>query len=207
MPKLRPVICALVGPLVSTLVLTGCAGNGPAGGGAAGSAVGMAEVPAAATAVAPIPANGPVAERVLRPVATPDTPGLAGRDGLVSVPAGPSLPLKDIFFDTDRSRIREDGQATLRADLAWLRANPGVRITMEGHCDERGTSEYNLALGDRRARAVRDYFVAAGLAPARINTVSYGKERPFVPGHDEAAWRWNRRAHFSVAFPQLSQQR
>jgi peptidoglycan-associated lipoprotein len=83
--------------------------------------------------------------------------------------------------------------------VAWLKANPRAQVTVEGHCDERGTSEYNLGLGDRRAKAVREYLVAAGVDGGRIRTISYGKERPFVQGHDESAWRWNRRAHFVIA--------
>ena len=80
--------------------------------------------------------------------------------------------------------------------IAWLKANPASKITIEGHADERGTNEYNLALGERRAKATQDYLVAAGLAAARIAIISYGEEHPFVLGHDENAWKWNRRAHF-----------
>ena len=74
----------------------------------------------------------------------------------------------------------------------------GIRITLEGHCDERGTAEYNQALGERRAQAARDYLVAAGIATSRMEVVSYGKERPFADGHDEASWQQNRRAHFVI---------
>lgn len=112
--------------------------------------------------------------------------------------AGQESPLKDIFFDFDKSTIRDDAKPNLNEDLQWLNANPVVQIRIEGHCDERGTSEYNLALGERRAKAARDFLVAAGINARRIKTVSFGKERPFVPGHDEAAWKLNRRAHFVV---------
>jgi peptidoglycan-associated lipoprotein len=105
-------------------------------------------------------------------------------------------PLRDIFFDTDRATIEPEAKATLDRNVKWLRANPSATVVIEGHCDERGTVEYNLALGERRAQAAREYLVAAGINPERISTVSYGKERPFVLGHDEDAWRWNRRAHF-----------
>ncbi len=117
-------------------------------------------------------------------------------------PAGAGeRPLQDIFFDFNESLIRETDRVILDQNAAWLRAHPGVRIIIEGHCDERGTNEYNLALGERRARAAKEYLVAAGIDPGRIVTVSYGEERPFVLGHDEEAWRWNRRAHFVILAP------
>jgi len=107
-------------------------------------------------------------------------------------------PLKDVFFDYDRSLLTDDAKRLLNENAAWLKATPRVQVTIEGHCDERGSTEYNLALGERRAKAIRDYLAAAGIEPGRMRTVSYGKERPFVTGHDESAWRWNRRAHFVV---------
>jgi peptidoglycan-associated lipoprotein len=112
--------------------------------------------------------------------------------------AGKESPLKDIFFDFDKSTIRDDVKSSLNENLQWLNANPAARIIIEGHCDERGTAEYNLGLGERRAKATKDYLVAAGIDVKRIRTVSFGKERPFVAGHDESAWKWNRRAHFVV---------
>jgi peptidoglycan-associated lipoprotein len=210
MANLRRSIFALWGTLALALVLAGCAGNGPTVRGGGSGAVGMAEAPGGAAA--PAAASGdlgsgaPGPERVAPRLVAPDEPGGGGRGG-GGAAGRPAHPLQDVFFDTDRARIRGDGLAALRDNLAWLRANPGMRVTVEGHCDERGTSEYNLALGERRARAVRDYLVAAGIDPAHLTTVSFGKERPFVLGHDEAAWRWNRRAHFSVAYPQLTQWR
>lgn len=109
------------------------------------------------------------------------------------------VALKDIFFDFDKSAIRPDAKAVLDSNIAWLKANPGVRVVIEGHCDERGTNEYNLALGNRRAKAGRDYLVAGGIDSKRISTISYGEERPFCRGHDEEAWQCNRRDHFVVA--------
>jgi peptidoglycan-associated lipoprotein len=106
--------------------------------------------------------------------------------------------LKDVFFDFDKDNIRDDQMAPMNENVGMLKANSSMKILVEGHCDERGTAEYNLALGERRAKAVKDYFVAAGIAPDRISTISYGKERPFVLGHDESAWKWNRRGHFVV---------
>jgi peptidoglycan-associated lipoprotein len=111
---------------------------------------------------------------------------------------GQESPLKDVFFDFDKSTIRDDARSPLHEDLQWLNANQAARVTIEGHCDERGTSEYNLALGERRAKAAGDYLKAAGIDAGRIKIVSFGKERPFAMGHDEAAWQLNRRAHFVV---------
>jgi len=113
-------------------------------------------------------------------------------------PAAAKEPLQDVFFDFDKAIIRDDGKQALNTDIQWLKANAAVRIKVEGHCDERGTTEYNLALGERRAKTARDYLVAGGIDAKRISTISYGKERPFVQGHDESAWKWNRRAHFVV---------
>lgn len=111
----------------------------------------------------------------------------------------PGLALKDIYFDFDQSAIREDSKKLLNENIEWFRKNPAAKVTIEGHSDERGSSEYNLALGERRARATRDYLVAAGIEANRISTISFGKERPFVLGHDDSAWQWNRRAHFAVS--------
>jgi peptidoglycan-associated lipoprotein len=119
-------------------------------------------------------------------------------DGRSAPGTGQASPLKDVFFEYDRVTLTEEAKRDLDGNVTWLRANVQVRITVEGHCDERGTNEYNLALGDRRAKAVRDYLVAAGIDVRRIVTISYGEERPFNPGHDETAWRENRRAHFVV---------
>jgi len=103
-----------------------------------------------------------------------------------------------VFFDFDTSELTEDAKQTIERLAAWLRENPGTRLTVEGHADERGTREYNLALGSRRASAVKDYLVALGVDPERIQTVSYGEERPAVMGSNEDAWAKNRRAFFKV---------
>ena len=99
-----------------------------------------------------------------------------------------------VFFDTDASTVREDGRQTLNRQAEWLKKYTNYQITVEGHCDERGTREYNLALGERRANAARKYLVAQGIPAARIKTISFGKERPDPVGSDEAAWARNRRA-------------
>ena len=116
----------------------------------------------------------------------------------VAQAASKESPLKDIYFDFDKAEIRQDAKGPLEGDIKWLKAHPQTAITIEGHCDERGTSEYNLGLGARRAKVTKDYLVASGVDRTRTATVSYGKERPFVLGHDESAWKWNRRAHFVV---------
>jgi peptidoglycan-associated lipoprotein len=104
--------------------------------------------------------------------------------------------MKDIFFDYDRYDLRADDQATLAADAAFLNAHPSIRFTIEGHCDERGSTEYNLALGDNRANAARNALVKAGLPASQILTRSYGKEKPFCTESNESCWQQNRRAHF-----------
>ena len=100
-----------------------------------------------------------------------------------------------IYFDTDRYDIDSTDQAALRSQAQWLMRYPNKQATIEGHCDERGTRDYNLALGERRANAAKDYLVAHGVDGSRIETISYGEERPFATGHDEASWAQNRRAH------------
>jgi len=106
--------------------------------------------------------------------------------------------LKDAFFDFDKAEIRTDQRNSLAGDGAWLRSHPSVKIRIEGHCDERGTEAYNMALGEQRASAVREYLETLGVDASRLATISYGKERPFALGHDEAAWAENRRDHFLV---------
>lgn len=99
-----------------------------------------------------------------------------------------------VFFALDSSELASDGRATLEKQAQWLKSYPNVSITIEGHCDERGTREYNLALGERRANAAKNYLMSLGVDGSRVNTISYGKERPAVMGSDEASWGQNRRA-------------
>ncbi len=130
--------------------------------------------------------------------------GTSGLDGSGSV-AGAALPgsradmiaragSDTIYFNTDASILDDAGRATLDAQAAWLAANPTVRVSIEGHADERGTREYNLALGDRRANAARNQLASKGVAADRMTVVSWGKERPVASGSDEASWAQNRRA-------------
>jgi peptidoglycan-associated lipoprotein len=107
-------------------------------------------------------------------------------------------PLKPLFFELDQSEVSADGQRLLQENAAVMKKYPTWQITIEGHCDERGTAEYNLALGERRALAAKNYLVSLGIPADQVKTVSYGKEFPFEPGHDESAWSKNRRAHFVI---------
>jgi peptidoglycan-associated lipoprotein len=104
--------------------------------------------------------------------------------------------LGDVFYDFDKSELRTDAVAQLKTNANWMQEMRSNSVIIEGHCDERGTSEYNLALGERRANSARDYIVNLGIAPARLKTVSYGEEKPFAAGSNEEAWAQNRRAHF-----------
>ncbi len=107
-------------------------------------------------------------------------------------------PLQPVFYALDSSELDDTGRAVVTANAQILKKYPEWTITVEGHCDERGTAEYNLALGELRAIAVKNYLVSLGIPASRILTVSYGKEFPFDPGHHEAAWAKNRRAHFVI---------
>ncbi len=118
---------------------------------------------------------------------------------VVAAPPPPAvLPFADIFFDFDKSFIRRDQAAALEANIDLLKKNPDIRILVEGHCDERAGETYNFGLGDRRAASTKRFLVDRGIDPARVAVVSYGKQRPFEPGHNEKAWSKNRRAHFVV---------
>jgi peptidoglycan-associated lipoprotein len=193
-----------VAVLIGSVALYGCpkrpevlqAAPAPAGPAAAtvpGAAPSQA-APGPQTAETPVTRPAAPAEQPVRPAPAPGAPGApAAQPGA----PGPS-PLKDVFFDYDKSNIRDDQKAALNDNVGWLKGNGGAKVLLEGHCDERGTAEYNLGLGERRAKAVKDYLIAAGIAADRISTISYGKERPFVLGHDESAWKWNRRGHFVV---------
>ena len=110
-------------------------------------------------------------------------------------PPPATLELGTIYFDFDRSEIRADARTVLRANAETLRS-AGKNITIEGHCDERGDEEYNLALGERRANAVKKYLVNLGVDSGQLRTISYGEAKPAVVGHTEEAWQWNRRAEF-----------
>ena len=103
--------------------------------------------------------------------------------------------IKDVYFDYDKSDVRADQQAAIQADAQFLNQHSDINITVEGHCDERGSTEYNLALGDQRASSVKNALVGAGVNASRIKTISYGKEKPFCTESNEACWQQNRRGH------------
>ena len=106
--------------------------------------------------------------------------------------------LQDVYFDFDRYDLRADARATLKTNGEWLKANPAAQVQIEGHCDERGTTEYNIALGAKRAQAVKDYLVTLGVAADRLSTISYGEEVPVCREQTEDCWQKNRRARFVV---------
>jgi peptidoglycan-associated lipoprotein len=134
----------------------------------------------------PIPTPGPV-------VARPPGDDEAERPTREPEP----LELETVYFDFDSSVLREDARRALDRNIEWLRQNRDARIQVEGHCDERGTEEYNLHLGERRANSVKRYLTARGIEPSRLFTISYGEERPVDPGRNEIAYAKNRRAQFS----------
>jgi peptidoglycan-associated lipoprotein len=107
--------------------------------------------------------------------------------------------VKDAFFDFNKSDIREDAREALTKDAEFLRSYPQVHVSIEGHCDERGSEEYNLGLGERRAQAAKNYLLSLGVSADRVETMSWGKERPFCSDHTEDCWQQNRRAHFVMA--------
>jgi peptidoglycan-associated lipoprotein len=109
-----------------------------------------------------------------------------------------SSPLKDVYFDFDRYDLSAEARTILRSSAEWLKGNPAVRVEIEGHCDERGTNEYNLALGAKRAQAAREYLATLGVASARLSTTSYGEEIPVCRESNESCWKQNRRARFVI---------
>jgi len=163
---------------------------------------GCAKQPAVTQAAAPPPTGAPVAAAPAPPVAAapapapaaPAPPVVTARPAPKEFAPEPQLP--DIYFDFDKSAIRPDDAKVLQASAEWLNGHADRTVLIEGHCDERGTEAYNLALGDRRAHATRDFLVAHGVIARRINVISYGKEQPQCSEHNEECWSLNRRAHF-----------
>jgi peptidoglycan-associated lipoprotein len=152
---------------------------------------GCAKKPVVTTTPAPVPPQ----------VETPAPPPAPPVQHTEPTPVPSTIRSEDFqpaLFDYDSYALRDDARAALDRNAKVLRDNAAIAITIEGHCDERGTVEYNQALGERRAQAARDYLVAAGINASRINLISYGKERPFATGQDEVSWQQNRRAHFVV---------
>ncbi|MBM3222616.1 MAG: peptidoglycan-associated lipoprotein Pal [Candidatus Tectomicrobia bacterium] len=144
----------------------------------------------------------PTADSAARSTPTPGGAGPGaggpGAGGPLGGQAAADFQNQDIYFDFDKYDLRADARATLDRKVAFMNQNASVRAQVEGHCDERGTNAYNLALGERRANAAKQYMTTAGVTAARLTTISYGEERPIDPGHTEAAWAKNRRAHFVI---------
>jgi peptidoglycan-associated lipoprotein len=146
--------------------------------------------PPVTTAIPPAPPNIP-----------PDPSVMTSSDPLAAADIekiNKESPFKPVYFAYDSDALDDTARATMTANAEIMRKYSTWVITVEGHCDERGTAEYNLALGDRRALAVKNYMMSLGIPADRLKTVSYGSEFPFAPGHDEAAWTQNRRAHFML---------
>ena len=168
--------------LAAAALLAGCASRETTSGAAGPETAAPAAQPPAEAEVSAAPSEEVTAESL--PSARPGT-----EEDLIAYAGGDR-----VFFGFDRYDLTADARAMLKRQAEWLEKNSAVTVTIEGHCDERGTREYNLALGARRAAAVKAYLVALGVDKSRISTISYGKERPAVLGSNEAAWAKNRRA-------------
>jgi len=143
----------------------------------------------------------PPAETTKRPAAPSSSTSASSLDALkrgdsTATPA--ASPLQEVYFDFDSYNLRPDARDVLKTNGQWLKANPAAQIQIEGHCDERGTSEYNLALGSKRAQSVKDYLVTLGTDAGRLSTTSYGSELPVCKEHNEDCWQKNRRAKFVI---------
>ena len=183
-------VAVLTGLVVASLALGACAPKKPP--------VARPLPPPPATtpdAPPPPPPPAPVAETpvVTAPPVVEDPMATRSIDDL-----NRDSPMRIVYYDYDSADLSAEARAALDANAATLKKYTTWAVTIEGHCDERGTAEYNLALGERRAAAAQSYVAALGIPASRIKTVSYGKEFPFDPGHDEAAWAKNRRAHFVI---------
>ena len=182
--------------LMLALVATGCAKKevvrSNEGAGAA------AQAPTTAPATQPEPIVSEPVKEAPKPEAPMAGTQLAAREaeaGQKATEEAASM-FADIHFDFDKSFIREDAKPVLAKVADYLKKNPGSKVQIEGHCDERGTAEYNMALGARRAESAKKYLLSLGVKGGQLSTVSYGKEKPLDPGHDETAWAKNRRDHF-----------
>ena len=177
------------------------------------TALAAASLAAAACASNPPPeppAPAPVETAVVTPpvVKTPEPPKPP-----VVQPSGPAAGSKAdfaikttdrVYFDYDKYSLDGDDQKSLTSQVAWLKQFPSTRVEIQGHADERGTRDYNIALGERRAQAVKSYLMSQGIAETRIQTISFGKDKPLDPGHDEAAWARNRNAYTNVIVEAIS---
>jgi peptidoglycan-associated lipoprotein len=174
---------------VLTVAVAGCGGKKPPV---------AAPPPAAVAAPTPVPAPPP-SPPPPAPAPAPAPPTEAEIFAATSIDElNAKKPLADVFFDLDRADLTEAARAALLKDSEWLKKWPSTKITVEGHCDSRGTTEYNLALGERRAQAAKDYLASLGVGTDRVLTVSKGKEAPFCTEENEGCWSQNRRGHFVI---------
>jgi peptidoglycan-associated lipoprotein len=182
---------ATVAALLATLNagLVGCGGKKP-------PVPAPAPPPAAAPSPAPAPPPSPPPPPPAPAPAPPTEEEVFSRMSLDDLNA--KKPLTDAFFDLDRADLTETGRTALQKDAEWMKKWQSTKVTVEGHCDSRGTTEYNLALGERRAQAVKDYLASLGIGTDRVLTVSKGKEAPFCSDENEECWSQNRRGHFVV---------
>jgi len=187
MAKPRAHAYLVVPLLVLTLFLVGCPKRPATTGAVAPAPSAMQPAPAPAPATVPRPAPAPAPA----PTPAPAPPAMVKPSEF-----SPNPNLKTIYFDFDKYNIRPDDAKTLDGDAAWLKANPNNLVLIEGHADERGTNEYNLALGEKRAKAAMNYLVAQGVQASRVTIISYGEERPVCAEKTEACWAKNRRDNF-----------
>ncbi len=152
--------------------------------------------PSAAPPGAEAPASGGIDTETMKPTPPPAGPQVAAAEAGAAVTQEKPSPFQDIRFDFDKSAVRQDAKPILSAVADYMKKNRGAKLLIEGHCDDRGTSEYNMALGDRRAESARAYLASLGVPASALSTVSFGKEKPLDSGHNEEAWAKNRRAHF-----------
>ena len=169
-PSPRFATLALAALLAATLAAVGCSSSKKVG-----------------TAPPPPPSSDQTETEAPPPPPPPSSSGEATEE---------KTTLRDAFFDFDDASLRSDAKTTLENNARYLESHGSAKAVVEGHCDERGSVEYNLALGERRAKAAKEFLVSYGIAAVRLTTISYGKERPFDSGHDEDSWAKNRRAHF-----------
>ncbi len=183
---------SIAGLMLSVLIISACGGKKPP---VARPVPPPPPPPSSSAASRPPAPPEPVAE----PTIVPPEPVRDERISSASLDdLNKNSPLKPAFFEYDSSELTSDAQRALNENAGVLKQYPAWTVTIEGHCDERGTAEYNLALGERRAVAARAYLVSLGVSADRLRTVSYGKEFPFDPGHEETAYAKNRRAHFVI---------
>jgi len=188
MIRVRRVISILA--LSSVLAVAGCAKKAP-------QTAPMPPPPPPPAAPAPPPPPPPPPAPAPAPAPRPLTEEeIFARKSVDQLNA--EKPLDDVFFELDQSNVREDARPALQKDADWLKKYGSVQVTLEGHCDSRGSAEYNLGLGSRRATAVRDYLVNLGVPASRVQVISKGKEQPFCNDANESCWSQNRRAHFVI---------